>query len=69
MRVEVMNVVKKVENKTWFESKTMQGIVLAVGAVLWGLWSGESDTSQTVMWLGLGWAGIGVRTKMGMKKQ
>ncbi len=51
-------------NKNWVKSKTIQGIVLAVAAVLWGLWAGESTVSETVMWAGLGYAGIGARSAM-----
>ena len=50
--------------KNWYESKTVQGIVLALAGVLWGLWSGESDISKTVIFAGLGWAGIGFRAAM-----
>ena len=51
-----------------YASKTIQGIVLAVAGILWGLWSGESQISQTVMWAGLGYAGIGYRAAMSGKK-
>ncbi len=47
--------------KDVWESKTIQGVVLAVGAYVWGVWSGNSDIQYTVVAAGLGWAGIGAR--------
>lgn len=54
------------DKKLW-ESKTIQGIVLAVIGGLWGLWAGNSDISQTLIIAGLGWAGIGLRTALPSK--
>lgn len=48
-------------NKPWYESKTIQGIVLAALGGLWGLWAGESEISKTVILAGLAWTGIGAR--------
>jgi len=50
--------------KNWFESKTIQGIILAVVGGLWGLWAGDSEISKTIIFAGLGWAGIGLRTAL-----
>jgi len=51
-------------NKKWYESKTVQGIVLAVAGTLWGLWSNETEVSRTVIVAGLGWAGFGLRSAL-----
>ena len=50
--------------KAWFESKSIRGILLAVGGFLWGLWAGETEISKTVIFAGLGYAGIGFRSAM-----
>lgn len=50
--------------KSKFKSKTVQGIVLFLAGVLWGIWSGESEISATVAMAGLGWAGYGYRDAM-----
>jgi len=50
--------------KAPWESKAVQGVVLAVLGYLWGLWTGETQTSQTVVAAGLGWAGFGLRSAM-----
>lgn len=52
------------KKRAW-ESKTIQGIVLAVVGALWGLWTGGNEISQTVLYAGLGWAGIGLRKALG----
>ena len=47
--------------KSFFESKTVQGIILAAVGFLWGIWTGENTISQSVVVAGLGWAGYGFR--------
>ena len=51
-------------NKEFYKSKSVQGIVLMVAGLLWGLWSGESQISQSVVLAGLGYAGYGFRDAM-----
>lgn len=48
-------------DKYWFESKTVQGIILAVAGALWGIWAGDTAVSGSVVVAGLGWAGYGYR--------
>ena len=50
--------------KKFYESKTIQGVVLAVAGYLWGVWTGETTISQSVVVAGLGWAGFGFRSAM-----
>ena len=50
--------------KPFWESKTIQGIFLAVVGYIWGLWSGETTFSQSIVAAGLGWAGLGFRVAM-----
>lgn len=50
--------------KKFYESKTIQGIALAVLGAVWGLWVGESEISQSIIVAGLGWAGFGLRNAL-----
>jgi len=50
--------------KAFYESKTIQGVILAVAGGLWGLWAGETAISQSIVVAGLGWAGFGARSAM-----
>ena len=47
--------------KSWFQSKTIQGLVLAGLGGLWGVWVGDTAVSATVVTAGLTWAGVGIR--------
>ncbi len=51
-------------DKKFYASKTIQGVALAVIGYLWGLWTGETAISQTVVTAGLGWAGFGLRSAL-----
>ena len=50
--------------KYWFQSKTIQGIILAAVGALWGIWSGETEISGTIVVAGFSWAGYGARKAM-----
>ena len=54
-------------NKKFYESKTIQGVILAVLGGIWGIWTGNSELSQTIVIAGLGWAGIGLRVALPTK--
>ena len=48
------------KKKAW-ESKTIQGIVLAIAGYLWGLWTGDTTLSKTLVAAGVAWTGLGFR--------
>ena len=47
--------------KNWYQSKSVQGIILAALGALWGIWAGESQVSGTIVTAGLAFAGYGIR--------
>ena len=50
--------------KIWYESKTVQGILLALFGSLLGIWFGENTISATIIVTGLGYAGYGLRDSL-----
>ena len=52
--------VKQMEKK-WYESKTIQGIIVAVLGGLLFTFGGAKELGQGILIAGLGWAGIGFR--------
>lgn len=55
-------------NKSYYKSKTVQGLFLALLGTLFGIWTGESELSASLVAVGLAYAGIGARAAIGGKK-
>jgi len=57
------------DEKKFYESKTVQGLLIAVAGSLLGIWLGDTEISATIITAGLGWAGYGAADKLASLKK